>query len=97
MYSHIICGYNIKQYNVLFHFFQPHSEMITTYALCGFSNVVALGIMIGALTAVMPSRKQDIVNVAFRALISGCMACFLTACVAGLYIVYASNQSQAQI
>ncbi|XP_060068832.1 solute carrier family 28 member 3-like [Ylistrum balloti] len=60
------------------------SEVITTYALCGFSNVTALGIMIGALTAVAPSRKEDIVKVSFRALISGCMACFITACVAGL-------------
>lgn len=61
-----------------------HSEMIATYALCGFSNVVALGIMIGALTAVVPDRKQDILKVAFRALLSGCMACFMTACIAGL-------------
>ncbi|OWF44492.1 solute carrier family 28 member 3-like [Mizuhopecten yessoensis] len=60
------------------------SEVITTYALCGFSNMTALGIMIGALTAVAPSRKEDIVRVSFRALISGCMACFITACVAGL-------------
>ncbi|XP_033750452.1 solute carrier family 28 member 3-like [Pecten maximus] len=60
------------------------SEVITTYALCGFSNLTALGIMIGALTAVAPSRKADIVRVSLRALISGCMACFITACVAGL-------------
>ncbi|XP_045196631.2 solute carrier family 28 member 3-like [Mercenaria mercenaria] len=61
-----------------------HSEMIATYALCGFSNIVALGIMIGALIAVVPDRKQDIMNVAFRALISGSMACFMTACISGL-------------
>ncbi|KAL3865700.1 hypothetical protein ACJMK2_043062 [Sinanodonta woodiana] len=58
------------------------SEMIATYALCGFSNVVALGIMIGAMTAIAPNRKQDILSTSFRALLSGCMACFMTACIA---------------
>ncbi|KAL4233365.1 hypothetical protein ACF0H5_008047 [Mactra antiquata] len=62
----------------------PHSEMVATYALCGFSNVVALGIMIGALAAVAPKRKKDILRVSIRALIAGCMACFMTACIAGL-------------
>jgi nucleoside permease NupC len=57
--------------------------MIATYALCGFSNVVALGIMIGALCAVVPDRKQDIMKVSVRALISGSMACFMTACISG--------------
>ena len=68
--------------------FQPHSEMIATYALCGFSNVVALGIMIGALTAAAPSRKEDIIKVSWWALIAGCMACFMTACVAGQSMFY---------
>ena len=65
--------------------FQPHSEMIATYALCGFSNVVALGIAIGAYAVAAPTRKNDITTVAWRALISGCMACFMTACVAGKF------------
>ncbi|XP_061168893.1 solute carrier family 28 member 3-like [Saccostrea echinata] len=61
-----------------------HSVVIATYALCGFSNLTALGIMIGALTAIAPNRKEDIVRVSFRALISGCFACFMTACIAGI-------------
>lgn len=69
-------------------FFQPHSEMIATYALCGFSNLVALGIMIAAFAAVVPDRKNEVVGVSFRALISGSMACFLTASVAGLLNYY---------
>ncbi|XP_065943683.1 solute carrier family 28 member 3 isoform X2 [Magallana gigas] len=61
-----------------------HSVVVTTYALCGFSNITALGIMIGALTAIAPDRKEDIVRVSIRALISGCFACFMTACMAGI-------------
>ena len=59
--------------------------MIATYALCGFSNIVALGIAIGAFSVAAPSRKTDITKVAWQALIAGCMACFMTACVAGEY------------
>ncbi|ELK09103.1 Solute carrier family 28 member 3 [Pteropus alecto] len=60
------------------------SETIATYALCGFANISSLGIAIGALTSMAPSRKRDITSGAVRALISGTIACFMTACIAGL-------------
>ncbi|XP_006759560.2 PREDICTED: solute carrier family 28 member 3 [Myotis davidii] len=60
------------------------SETIATYALCGFANISSLGIAIGALTSLAPSRKDDIISGAMRALISGTTACFMTACVAGI-------------
>ncbi|XP_023619396.1 solute carrier family 28 member 3 isoform X4 [Myotis lucifugus] len=60
------------------------SETIATYALCGFANISSLGIAIGALTSMAPSRKDDIISGAMRALISGTTACFMTACVAGI-------------
>ena len=58
--------------------------MISTYALCGFANIGSIGIMLGALTQMAPDRKEDIASVAFRAMIAGNVACFLTACVAGI-------------
>ncbi|KAM6151969.1 solute carrier family 28 member 3 [Erethizon dorsatum] len=60
------------------------SETIATYALCGFANFGSLGIVIGGLTSMAPSRKRDITSGAIRALISGTVACFMTACIAGL-------------
>ncbi|GFR74710.1 solute carrier family 28 member 3 [Elysia marginata] len=62
------------------------SAIIATYALCGFSDLVALGIMIGAFSAVAPSRRRDFLRVAPRALVSGVAACFLTAAMAGLMV-----------
>nr|XP_019605651.1 PREDICTED: solute carrier family 28 member 3 [Rhinolophus sinicus] len=59
------------------------SETIATYALCGFANFGSLGI-IGSLTSMAPSRKRDIASGAIRALISGTVACFMTACIAGM-------------
>ncbi|XP_023814158.1 solute carrier family 28 member 3 isoform X2 [Oryzias latipes] len=67
---------NIKQY------ISVHSEMIATYALCGFSNIASLGMSIGALTAMAPNKRSDISRVGLRALIAGSVACFMTACIA---------------
>ncbi|XP_044534008.1 solute carrier family 28 member 3 [Gracilinanus agilis] len=60
------------------------SETIATYALCGFANLVSLGVVIGGLTSMAPSRKGDIAGGAFRALVAGNVASFMTACIAGI-------------
>ena len=60
------------------------SEIIATYALCGFANFSSIGIMLGALTAMAPSRSADLAAVVLRAMITANFACFMTACVAGL-------------
>uniref|UniRef100_A0A4W5M3J9 Sodium/nucleoside cotransporter n=1 Tax=Hucho hucho TaxID=62062 RepID=A0A4W5M3J9_9TELE len=68
---------DVKQY------LSVHSETIATYALCGFANISSLGVMIGGLSAMAPERRGDISRCAIRALISGTVACFMTACIAG--------------
>lgn len=60
------------------------SEIIATYALCGFSNFSSIGIQIGGLAPLAPSRRQDLATVALRALVAGTVACLMTACVAGV-------------
>ncbi|XP_069702912.1 uncharacterized transporter YutK-like isoform X2 [Periplaneta americana] len=62
----------------------PRSEMIATYALCGFSNPGAIGILIGALVTLAPERRSAVTEVAFRAFIAGSATCFLTASIAGM-------------
>ncbi|XP_067649192.1 uncharacterized transporter HI_0519-like isoform X2 [Haliotis asinina] len=61
------------------------SQVIATYALCGFSNLGSMGIQIGGLGAMAPSRRRDFTQLALRAMIAGNVACFLTACIAGLF------------
>ena len=65
-------------------FLDVRSEVIATYALCGFANFSSIGIMLGALTAMAPRRSADLAAVVFRAMITANFACFMTACVAGL-------------
>lgn len=61
-----------------------HSQLIMTYALCGFANFGSLGIMIGGLTAMCPERSADILRLAPRAIWSGLLATCMTGSVVGL-------------
>lgn len=61
----------------------PRSIIIATYALCGFANPGSIGVQLATLSSLAPARKADFSKVVFRAFVSGNMACFLTACIAG--------------
>jgi CNT family concentrative nucleoside transporter len=60
------------------------SRMIATYALCGFANPGSLGILIGGLDGLMPERRAEVAAMSVKAFIAGTLACFCTACVAGV-------------
>lgn len=62
------------------------SFAIATYALCGFANFSSIGIQIGGIGALAPSRKQDLARLGFRALLAGTMANYLAAAIAGLLL-----------
>uniref|UniRef100_A0A3Q2D759 Solute carrier family 28 member 1 n=1 Tax=Cyprinodon variegatus TaxID=28743 RepID=A0A3Q2D759_CYPVA len=64
--------------------FEVRSEIITTYALCGFANFSSLGIVIGGLSAICPSRRGDISSLVLRAMITGTCVSLVNACIAGL-------------
>ncbi len=60
------------------------SELVLTYAMCGFSSLAALGIIIGGLSSMVPSRLSDIVALAPRSILAGVIATSLTGCVIGI-------------
>ncbi len=62
---------------------EPRSSAIAVFAVCGFANVSSIGIQIGGLGALAPSRRADISKLGVRALIAATLANFSTACVAG--------------
>jgi CNT family concentrative nucleoside transporter len=62
------------------------SFTIATYALCGFANFSSIGIQIGGIGALAPSRKQDLARLGFRAVVAGTMANYLAAAIAGLLL-----------
>ena len=59
------------------------AAVIATYALCGFANMGSLGIMVGGLSALAPTKRAVLARHVLRAMIAGTLACFATACVAG--------------
>ncbi len=63
-----------------------HSRLIMTYALCGFANFGSLGIMIGGMTGMASERREEIVNLGLKSLVSGTLATCLTGTVAGLIL-----------
>lgn len=57
----------------------PRSLLIMTYALCGFANPGSMGIMIGGMSTMAPGRRNEIVELGLRAIVSGT----LTSCLIG--------------
>lgn len=60
------------------------SEVIATFALCGFANLSSIGIQIGGIGAIAPGRKRDLARLGLRALIGGTLATLVSAAVAGM-------------
>jgi len=62
------------------------SVVIATYALCGFANFSSIGIQIGGIATMAPSRRGDIARLGMRAMICGSLATFQTAAIAGMFL-----------
>ncbi len=57
------------------------TRMIMTYALCGFANVASVGIMTGGMTVLMPERRGEILELAWKALLPGFMSTMMAGAV----------------
>ena len=67
-------------------FFEKKSLLIATYVLCGFANFASIGIQIGGIGAIAPSRTKDLSKLGVLALIAGTTACLFTATIVGTII-----------
>jgi CNT family concentrative nucleoside transporter len=61
----------------------PRALTIATFALCGFANFSSIGIQIGGIGALAPTRRHDLARLGIRAMIAGTLANFVTATIAG--------------
>lgn len=62
----------------------PKSILMATYALCGFANFSSIGIQIGGLGPLAPTRKTDIASLGLKAVLGGSLATLMTATLAGI-------------
>ncbi len=64
----------------------PRSFTIATFALCGFANFSSIGIQIGGIGALAPTRRHDLARLGLRAMIAGTLANFVTAIIVGFLL-----------
>jgi concentrative nucleoside transporter, CNT family len=62
------------------------TRMILTYALAGFASFASVGIQIGGIGSLAPDRQKDLAKIAVKAMLGGTLACFMTACIAGVLL-----------
>lgn len=67
--------------------FSEKSATIITFALTGFANLGSLGILLGGLGGMVPSKRGWIARDGGRAIIAGTLANLLSATIAGVLIV----------
>jgi len=63
----------------------PHTQVIITFALCGFANLSSIAILLGGLGSIVPSRRKDIARLGLRAVLGGTLANLMSASLAGLF------------
>ncbi len=62
------------------------STLIMTYALCGFANFGSLGILLGGLSTMVPERRDEVVSLGFKSILSGTLATLLTGAIVSLLV-----------
>ena len=60
------------------------SRLIMLYAMCGFANFGSLGIMIGGLAVMAPERRDDVIALGMKSIVSGTLATLLMGAIVGL-------------
>jgi CNT family concentrative nucleoside transporter len=64
----------------------PRSRLILLYAMCGFANFASLGIMIGGLATMAPERREDVISLGLKSIVSGTIATCLMGAIVGVLI-----------
>jgi CNT family concentrative nucleoside transporter len=63
----------------------PHTQVIVTFALCGFANFASIAILLGGLGSIVPERRKDVARLGVKALIGGTLSNLMSATLAGLF------------
>ena len=62
------------------------SYVLATYALAGFANLGSIGIQLGGIGAMAPSRRSDLARLGSRALLGGFLATLINAAIASMLL-----------
>ncbi|MCB0770687.1 MAG: Na+ dependent nucleoside transporter [Flavobacteriales bacterium] len=67
-------------------FTYQRSIVMATYMLCGFANFASIGIQIGGIGSLAPSKRAWLSEFGFRALLGGTLASLLSATIVGMMV-----------
>jgi concentrative nucleoside transporter, CNT family len=59
--------------------------LIASYALCGFAHLPSVGIFVGGLSSLIPSRRKDLSELGWKALWAATLATLMIGCVSGVF------------
>jgi CNT family concentrative nucleoside transporter len=62
------------------------SRLIMIYAMCGFANFGSLGIMIGGLVTMCPERRDDVLALGWKTIVSGTLSTLMLGAVVGMLV-----------
>jgi CNT family concentrative nucleoside transporter len=63
---------------------EPRSRLIMLYAMCGFANFGSLGIMIAGLSTMAPERRDDVLSLGLKSIVSGTIATCVIGAIVGV-------------
>jgi CNT family concentrative nucleoside transporter len=64
----------------------PEAYSLSTYALTGFANFGSIGILLGGLGGMAPTRRADLARLGGRALLAGFIATMINAAIASMFL-----------
>jgi len=64
----------------------PITQIIVTFALCGFANLSSIAILLGGIGSMAPSRRHDIARLGMKAMLAATLANLMSAAIAGFFI-----------
>ena len=64
-----------------------HSQIIITFALCGFANIGSIAIQLGSIGVIAPDRRSEVANLGLKAVAAGTLANLMSACLAGVFVL----------
>ncbi len=62
------------------------SRAVATFALCGFSSFVSIGVQVGGISSIVPERRDDIARCGLRCMVGGTLVTLISATIASLFV-----------
>ncbi|MCD6617316.1 NupC/NupG family nucleoside CNT transporter [Aeromonas veronii] len=66
-----------------------HTQIIITFALCGFANLGSIAVQLGSIGTMAPERRYDVANMGFKAVLAATLANLMSATLAGIFVLLA--------